>query len=713
MKTTTTILAIAGQLLCVCALCSFPAPVTAHERLDRGVVALNASTRGNFVSWRMLASDDESLTRFDVIRNSTVVARNVYKTNYVDVSGTASSTYRIVTKVGGAAVDTTEAVPAWGALYKKLALDRPAKGPNGGEYSPNDCSVADVDGDGQYEIILKWYPSNAKDNSQSGITDNTILDCYKLDAGGTLLWRIDLGRNIRSGAHYTQFMVYDFDDDGRAEMMCKTGPGSLDGEGRYVNEAATDAAIRAVSGSALYRSSEGRITGGQEWLTVFDGLTGRALHTIFYNPNRNMTYGGDANGSVNWGVGGKNDTGSYGNRGERFLAAVAHLDGQDRPASGIFSRGYYDYAFIWAVDFDGQRLHQRWLSSNKAQNSYSVITYDADDKPTTTTYTGMRPTSGSGSGTMYQNGNHNLSIADVDGDGCDEIVWGSACCDNDGTVLYGTGFGHGDAIHLADHCPDRPGLEVFQIHESSPYGWDLHDASTGEIIYSSTGSGDNGRGIAAAVDSKTRGSLFWSSNDGSPRSAVTGKTVYSSGGSQNFRIYWDGDLQDELLDGSKLDKFNSGSGGTSRLLTFGDLGPSSTCNGSKNTPCLQADIMGDWREEVILYSVTDQEACLAIYSTNIATNYRMPTLMHDHTYRMGICWQNTAYNQPPHLGYYLPDYIDGKLTGIENIKTSTTAEPAVIYDLSGRRLSTTDPNTLPKGIYIIKKGTKIIKFNQQ
>ena len=711
MKLTATILSLTMTCLAVQGQTGIESSKFATEELDRSVVALNASSRGNFVSWRLLPNDDEEKTRFDVIRNGTTVARNQYKTNYVDASGTSTSKYQIVTIVDGVAQDTTEAVQAWGAKYKKLILDRPATGPNGGTYSPNDCSVGDVDGDGNYELILKWDPSNSKDNSQGGITDNTIIDCYKIVDGEVVdgktvnckrLWRIDLGRNIRSGAHYTQFMVYDFDGDGRAEMMCKTGPGSIDGAGRYVNEAATDETIKAIKGTALYRNSDGRITGGQEWLTVFRGETGEAVHTIFYNPNRNMTYGGAANGSVNWGVGGKNDTGSYGNRGERYLAAVAHLDGLDQPASGIFCRGYYDYAFIWAVDFDGNHLHQRWLSSNKAQNTYSVITYDADDNPTTKTYNNMRPTSGSGSGTMYQNGNHNMSIADVDGDGRDEIVWGSACCDDDGRVLYGTGFGHGDAIHLADHCPDRPGLEVFQIHEGGNYGWDLHDAATGEIIYSATGSSDNGRGIAGAFDANTRGSLFWSSNDRSPRSAVTGKTVYSSGGSQNFRIYWDGDLQDELLDGSKLDKFKSGSGGTSRLVTFSDIGPGNTCNSTKNTPCLQADILGDWREEVILYGQDDEETCLAIYSSNITSNYRMTSLMLDHTYRMGVCWQNTAYNQPPHLGYYLPDsFMPQLLTDGQPLTLTVGTEMDIVI------VCTRYCSTITLSNYLTEDGTKM------
>ena len=639
-------------------------PVSQMEKLDRGIVALKAASgSGNFISWRLLGTDDEDRTTFDVMRGESVIARNLYATNYKDNSGTSTSTYRIVTKIDGEPVDTSKATSAWGDVYKALKLDRPATGANGGTYEPNDMSVGDVDADGEYELFVKWYPSNAKDNSQGGITDNTIIDCYKLD--GTKLWRIDLGRNIRSGAHYTQYMVYDFDGDGKAEVMCKTGPGSLDSKGNYVNSVATDASIKSVSGTALYRSSDGRITGGQEWLTVFNGATGEAIHTIFYNPNRNMTYGGAADGSVNWGVGGKNDTGSYGNRGERYLAAVAHLGGPDKNPSGIFCRGYYDYAFIWAVDFDGTHLKQKWFSSHKSKTSYTVTTYDANGGSTSKTYSGCKstftPASGEkagGSGTMYGNGNHNMSIADVDGDGCDEIIWGSAGLNNDGTLLYGTGFGHGDAIHLADHCPDRPGLEVFQIHEEKgTYAWDLHDAATGEILLKGGPDGvDNGRGIAGQFDANVRGSLFWSSSDGSARSAVTGIAESTNHGSSNFRVYWDGDLQEELFDGGKIDKWNGN--GTSRIYLNGknlyDYNASSTCNGSKSTPNLQADILGDWREEIILWSSSDYTT-INIFTSNTETVYRMPTLMHDHTYRMGIAWQNTAYNQPPHLGYYLPD----------------------------------------------------------
>ena len=639
-------------------------PASQMERLDRGVVALPAASGGgNFVSWRLFGTDDAENITFDVLRNGTVVMSDLKVTNYHDSRGSNSSTYQVVTKVNGVVTETTDEVKAWGSKWLKLTLDRPAKGANGGEYAPNDCSVGDVDGDGQYEIFLKWDPSNAKDNSQGGITDNVYIDCYKLD--GTKLWRIDLGRNIRAGAHYTQFMVYDFDGDGRAEMMCKTAPGSKDGQGSYVNQSATDEQIKAASNTKLHRTSDGRINSGQEYLTVFDGLTGAAIHTIAYNPNRNAESElSEAAGTFNWGTNGKNDTGSYGNRGERYLAAVASIDGPDQPASAIFCRGYYTYAYVWAVSFDGQHIIPRWLHRSDTNTKYSVITYDADGNGTTAEYTAKQSTRKSGSRTMFGNGNHNLSVADTDGDGYDEIIWGSAALNHDGTLRYATGYGHGDAIHVGAMIPGREGLQVFQVHEEgSYYGWDLHDASTGEILHTEGSSGDNGRGMAAQLSAKTQEWWFSSASDRQQRSATTGNVASSASGSLNFRMYWDGTTQDALLDGNKLSKYSDSGGKFNSLVSFANIGPSSTCNSTKNTPNLMADILGDWREELILYSVTDQETYLGIYSTNIETNYLVPTLMHDHTYRMGVCWQNTAYNQPPHLGYNLaeammPQYID-------------------------------------------------------
>ena len=710
-------------------------PVTQMEHLNRGVVALPANSgRGNFVSWRFLGTDD-SATRFDLVCNGTTIATDLEVSNYTDASGDSSSEYQVITKVNGEIVSTSDPVKAWGEVYKKLKLDRPANAktkpyrttntvnkqtveenyPDGQEYSysPNDISVGDVDGDGEYELFVKWDPSNSRDNSFSGVTGIVYIDCYKLD--GTKLWRIDLGQNIRAGAHYTQFQVYDYDGDGKVEMICKTAPGSKDGLGNYVNQAATNETIKAASNTKDWvTNNSGRINGGHEYLTVFNGETGAAIHTIAYYPNRNAKPElSEAAGTYNWDDrSGKNDKGDYGNRGERYLAATAYLDGPDHNPSGIFCRGYYTFAHIWAVDFDGQQLKTRWLHSSDSRTTYKLRDAEGNQK----TLKGSICTSGLKRYTMYANGNHNMSIADVDGDGKDEIIWGSAALDDDGKMLYATGFGHGDAIHLGDFNPDRPGLEVFEVHEEKgTYAWDLHDAATGEILFKGGPEGvDNGRGMCAQLDPKHRGAYFSSASERQQRSATTGEIASSVQASVNFRIYWDGDLQEELLDGTKIDKWTAS--GTTRLYIKGknpyDYNASSSCNSTKATPNLQADIFGDWREEIILWSTNDN-ATLNIFTTNTPTTYRVPTLMHDHTYRMGICWQNTAYNQPPHLGYYLPDYIDGKLTGIETIKTNMQTEKAILYDLSGRRLPTSDFTSLPKGIYIIKQGTNIIKYNKK
>ena len=686
-------------------------PASQMEKLDRGLVAIPGTNGKCFLSWRLLGTDNQNTT-FRILKNGTVLRDDITGATSFQVTGSSTDKFQVVTLQNGVVTETSPEVVPWKSSFLQIPLDRPAGGTISNwrpydsstktygsaisqeyTYSPNDCSVGDVDGDGQYEIFVKWDPSTSQDNSiGSGNSGSVYIDCYKLD--GTKLWRIDLGNNIRAGAHYTQFLVYDFDKDGKAELMCKTAPGSKDGAGNYVNQAATDEAIKAASNTKDWRVSGGRIDGGHEYLTVFNGLTGAAVHTIAYYPNRNAKAElSEATGTFNWDDrSGKSDKGNYGNRGERYLAAVAYLGGESANPSGVFTRGYYTYAYVWAVDFDGQQLKHRWLHRSDSKTQYSVVDANMNESAK---ITAPSSSSGLGKNTMYANGNHNLSVADVDGDGKDEIVWGSATVDDDGKLLYAVGFGHGDAMHLGDLNPDRPGLELFQVHEEKgTYAWHIHDAATGEILWKGGQSGqDNGRGLAADIVGDSRGYEFWSSyggfNTGSrnqnPFSAVSGTQVSSSKPSMNFRIYWDGDEYDELLDGITITKFPS-----STALAVGRTSITGQSNNStKATPCLSADIFGDWREELIVRNNTDDG--LNIYSTITPTDYRVPTLMHDHVYRLGVAWQNVAYNQPPHLGYYLPDFIESfqgaDPTGIIEVSGSKIQDSSSeIYNLQGQRV---------------------------
>ena len=575
------------------------------ENLARGVVAINQGGGRVYVGWRLLGTDPDDIA-FNLYRSidggGPVRLNNqpiTESTNFVDtgVNLGQSNSYFVRPVLNGQeyALSAPFALQANAPVQQYISI--PLATPPG--YTPNDASVGDLDGDGEYEIVLH-QTGVGRDNAHDGFTSEPILQAYKLD--GTFLWEINLGRNIREGAHYTQFMVYDLDGDGRAEVACKTADGTVDGAGNVIGDPNAD-----------YRNAQGRILSGPEFLTIFDGLTGTALVTTDYIPPR---------GNVcDWG-----DPGCYGNRVDRFLACIAYLDGV-RP-SLVMCRGYYTWTWLVAWDWRNGRLTQRW-------------TFDSRD--------------GTAGNLAYEGqGNHNLSVGDVDGDGRDEIVYGACCIDDDGTGLYTTGLGHGDAMHLSDMDPNRDGLEVFDIHENPnhEYGVEFRDAGTGEVIWGAGPFVDVGRGVAMDIDPRHQGYECWASGG-----STFANVLFNCKGdmiadakprSTNFGIWWDGDSLREVLDSNRISKWDWINSTDNTIFTAVNC---SSNNGTKSTPALCADILGDWREEVIYRTNDNQE--LRVFTTTIPTDYRFYTFMHDPVYRLSVAWQNVAYNQPTQTGFYM------------------------------------------------------------
>ncbi len=581
------------------------------EYLTRGVYAINEGNGKVFVSWRLLGTENNDLAfnLYKTVDNKTTKLNSkplIQSSCFTDenADSTKANTYFVKAVIKGKEQGADKSFTL--QPNAKPYLSVPLQTPPG--YIAGDVSVGDMDGDGEYELIVHMT-GRAKDNSQAGFTDPPILHCYKMD--GTLLWQINLGKNIREGAHYTQFMVYDLDGDGKAEVAMKTGDGSIDGKGNVIGDSTKD-----------WRNKNGYILSGPEYLTVFNGLTGEAMSTVDYVVPRYPTTQNPTSDQLKqmWGDG-------YGNRFDRFLACIAYLDGKH--PSLVMCRGYYTRTILVAWDWKDKKLNKRWVfDTNEGYHAFAG------------------------------QGNHNLTVTDVDGDGKDEIVYGQMTVDDNGKGLYTTGIGHGDALHVSDMDPDRPGLEVFGTQERfDDAGANFRDAKTGEIIWKkpsvkagSDGEGP-GRALALDIDPRYKGFECWVAGAGiTSLFDVHGNVIADKTPACNMGIYWDGDVLSEILNGTSIGKWDYMNSVTNKIFDAKDFDCASN-NGTKANPCLSADLFGDWREEVI-YRTRDSKE-LRIFSTTIPTEKRFYTLMHNPQYRLSIAWQNVAYNQPPHLSYYM------------------------------------------------------------
>lgn len=658
------------------------------EKLDRGLIAIKTDG-GVYLSWRLFDSEDnifgsaDKNVSFNVYRDGKKISEVATKTNYVD--STVGTNYSVAPVINGVEGEKCNPVTAYNNSYFDIPLLKPDDetiyDPSNNKlatysFFPADCSTGDVDGDGEYEIIVKWT-SHERDVGTPAYSGTVHLAAYKLD--GTKLWKndIELGKNVYSSAHTLQFLVYDFDGDGKSEVICQTSLGSKDGQGKYVSNAAqTDEEIKAITdkenSTADYRSSSGVITKGEEFLTVFNGETGAAMDTISLPTTR-----GSENG-VDYGD-------DFGNRSNRFVSDIAYLDGEKPYA--IYLRGYYfgrngkQRTSIAGISWDGTALSPTYrFDTQKGQEGYYDGAYQ---------YVG--------------NGNHNCTVADVDNDGKDEFITGALCMevndDNEFRPKWCTYLQHGDALHIGNYDPTHTGFEFFTVHEDSgtnslsgnditlDFGMSVIDAETGNIMFHEGASDDTGRGVMANVGA---GGYYqiWSaknsarqSNGGTDFTTATSLTGRNTP-SMNFRIFWDGDLYDNLLDGANITDWNGRN--MSNIFSAGNYDCVSI-NGTKANPSLQADLFGDWREEVV-YPTSDGTA-LRVFSTTSTTDYKIKTLMQDPVYRSGVAAEQTAYNQPPHVGFYMGKEVfdTRKITSITvtTQPTRTSYIPGESFDKTG------------------------------
>ncbi len=591
------------------------------ETLDRGLIAIRQGADQVYLGWRLLGTDPAT-TAFNLYRVTAGETQRVNPepltgaTNLLDDNATNATGYFVRPLTG----DQECAPSATVRVMENAYLEIPLKPLD--DYRPGDASAGDLDGDGQYEIILH-RTSKGRDNSFAGITGTPVLEAYKLD--GSFLWRIDLGINIREGEHYTQFIVYDLDGDGGAEIACKTADGTKDGVGKILGDPNKDWREKNEGSQKL-----GRILSGPEFLTIFDGKTGAALKTVDYIPGRDPIDG--------WGgIGGNGGSDSYGNRSDRFLACVAYLDGK-RP-SLVMCRGVYGRSVLAAWDWRAGELTSRWVFDSGISHPPF-----ADASP----YSGM--------------GGHSLSVADVDEDGKDEIIYQAMTVDDDGKGLYSTGRRHGDAMHVGNFDPARPGLELYLISENEDDtvkfqtpGAGMHDARTGKSLWCHSPGVDFGVGIVADIDPRHPGAEVWGGPGG--LRTVKGEQIGAAPRLADWVIWWDGDLLREIYGGFSIFKWNPEAQTSDKIFSAEPpVFPAARSRYLGMRPNLAADLLGDWREELLVPGPDGKS--MRLYTTTLPTAHRLTTLMHDPQYRLSIAWQNVSYNKPPHTSYFLGEGME-------------------------------------------------------
>ena len=591
------------------------------DKLDRGLVAVKVQS-GVFCSWRIWGEEYYDV-KYNLYRDGTKIAENLDVSNYNDAAGSTTSKYTVTAVVRGKEQSQSNAVGVLNNSYLEIIPKHDQSITS--TLVPNDACCADVDGDGEVEILLKYDNQseiNASFPREGYNGEYSIFECLKLD--GTVLWWVNCGPNMGDFQNNEQNIVgYDWDLDGKAEALFRAADGTTihaaDGKTYVIGDATKN--YRAATGGG----TNWFMHDGAEYLVYVNGATGVPYVTMEYPLKRLESGETDLNKA--WGDG-------YGHRSSKHFFGAPYLDG--RKPSIFLARGIYTRHKMIALDVNPQthELTERWRwNCNDSSSPY------------------------------FGQGFHNYAVADVDWDGRDEICFGGMVIDDNGKGLNTTGLGHGDAQHQGDFDPYSWGQEIYTCQEEKPNNC-YRDGTTGKIRYRSVGGNDDGRSMAGNFCNDYPGAMGLSARDEAISCVTNGyiSGLTKNNVSQNFRIYWDGDLCEESFN------YVNGKNTAGGIYKYGKgliatLTGSMTNNDTKGTPCYQGDIFGDWREEVIMRT---SENNIRIYTTTTPTTWRNYTLWHDMQYRNAMVWQMCGYNQPPHVSYFL-----GELEGI------TQAPPAL------------------------------------